>query len=259
MEGDWFKNMKGLTWIKKIAILGLIIITLWGTGCKNDVSEEGYIYRNNIELSDLAFLFDRIEYIPGETTINNVYKAFKYDTKPEDVFDALGLPVSTTDRYGVKEYRYLIGDQYDSVAISFDLRDDTIIDFDPIIHTEYSEDSVVEAWTTGCEKVDVQKYKMKKRFDISEDELGLITENIDSNELQRIFGAPHYYIETYDVNIEGIYSNVFVFKLENTDVLKVVFSRKGHILHAWVEDADGNQIDTLINSETSNFYDSIKK
>lgn len=240
--------------MKRIYLLLLIVMLLFCVGCtKTDCADKGHIYRSDIEIDDFAFLFDDFEYEPGKTTGIDLYKGFRSNTiKPKDIFNALGLPASTTDNFGVKEYTYLVGEQYDAVTVKYK-PDEDIIDFDPSLNI--SEEYGVELLAKGDRTIDPNKYKMKKRFNISEEELSFIDESTSSDELQKVLGAPHYYIEAYDVNIEDVYANVFVYELENDNLFKVVYFRTAYIIRAWVEDSDGKQIKLLIDRDTSSYYE----
>ena len=191
--------------------------------------------------------------LPGETTGIDIFEGFKYDTKPEEIFDALGLPFSTTGSFGVKEYRYLIGEEYDTITIKYGSAEG-IIDFDPSLYIDYSEEIIYELWAAGERNIDRDLYKMNKRFNIDESELSFIDEEANSDKLQQVLGAPHYYIETYDVNIEGVHGNVFVYELVNKSIFKVVYFRLGFILRAWLEDEHGNEIKHFIDRDTSSFF-----
>lgn len=235
--------------MKRICMLLLLFILLLCVGCV----QKGHIVRNNIEIDDFAFLFDDCGYERGQTSILDVYEGFRRETiKSKDILDALGLPNKTTIYKDMEEYTYLVGDQYDIVIIKYSKYQDQMIDFDPLF--DVSEEYGTELLATGKKTIDRNKYEKNKRFDITEEELSFISENTDSNGLQQVLGAPHSFIEAYDVNIKGLYTNVFEYGLKNKKAFKVAYFRHGYILRAWVEDCEGNEIKLFIDRGRTSFY-----
>lgn len=251
---------RGRIMIKRISILLLVVTFLFCMGCaktdpaKKWSTEKGHIYRNDLELDDFAFLFDDCGYEPGVTSGLDIYEGFRDKIfKPNDIFNALGLPGSTTGNFGVKEYRYVVGKQCDAITIEYSPFNDCL-DFYPTF-SDISEEYFIEQLATGKKTIDPNQYKMNKRFDITDDELSFIGENTTSDEIQQALGAPHSFIETYDVKIEDLYGNVFIYGLKNGKVFKVSYFRQGNILRAWIEDSDGNEIKLFIDREASSFYE----
>ena len=245
--------------MKRVCLLLMVFAFMLCVGCTKE--ETGYIYRHDIELVDLAFLFNEWEYDPDKTDKeieSDYYNAIRFETiKPEDIFNVLGLPWGTTEDYGVITYTYTIGDEYDSVMIKYIQSKDQIdFSFSIIsIENEEDEENLLRLLAAGNRTIDSEECKMNIRLDICEDELSFIDENITSEELQRALGAPHYYIELRDTNIESMPGNAFVYELTSGNVLKIVYYRQGYIVKAWVEDKDGKQIEMYIDRDTNSFYD----
>lgn len=248
--------------MKRLCLLFLCVVLILCVGCTKQWSEEkGYIYRHDIELGEFAFLFDEWAYEPGKTDKEiglDIYNAFRRDAiKPEDVFDALGLPGATTEDYGVISYSYTIGNEYDYMEIKY-IPDKDEIDLDMdicSIEDKQGEENLLLLWSAGDRTIDRGKYKIPKRFDISEDELSFIGKSTTSKEVQQSFGAPHYYIELRETNVEGVRGNAFVYELENGNVLKIIYFRQGYIIRAWMEDSNENEIKIYVDRDVSSFYE----
>jgi hypothetical protein len=249
--------------MKRFIVLLLGFVLLVCSGCTKQWSEEtGYIYRDDIEPGDFAFLFDEWVYEPGNTDNEiglELYNALRRDTiKPDDIFAMLGLPAHTIENYGMISYTYLIGDEFDSIAIKYMPDTDEIFDIEfglESIKNKEDEENLLRLLSMGDRTIDREKYKMHKRFDISEDELSFIDESATSREIQQELGAPHSYIELRETYIESAPGNAFVYELENGNVLKAIYFRQGAILRAWVEDNDGNEIKLLIDKDVASFYE----
>ena len=262
--------------MKRLCLLLLVVALLICVGCVEPSpevlpseepspeiqwsDEKGYIYRHDIEPGDFAFLFDEWDYEPGmseDEYLKDFYYSFRRDTiKPEDIFDALGLPFSISDPFGVIDYTYIFGEGFDAFTIYYYPNKDEI-DYHPSIDSvegETDKDNLFMSWSLGAHITDTEKYKMYKRFDIREEELSFIDENTTSIGVQRAFGAPHYYIEGYKPEKETN-ANAFVYDLKNGNVFKIIYYRDGYILWAWVEDKDGKEIKLLAKGDNRAFHE----
>lgn len=248
--------------MKRFCFLLLGVALLLCVGCSRQLNDEGgYIYRNDIELGDFAFLFNEWEHEPGKTDKEiglEIYNAFRRDAiKPEDIFDALGLPGSTTEDYGVISYTYLAGDGHSVITIKY-IPEEDMADIDLSIDTmesEEDEENLLMIWSSGGRKIDPGKYKMQKIFDISIDKLEFIGETTTSEEVQQLIGAPHYYIKHGETSIESAPGNAFVYELIDGNIFKIIYFRQGYILRAWVEDKGGKEIKLIIDRGISSFYE----
>jgi hypothetical protein len=247
--------------MKQFCLLLLGFVLLLCMGCTKQWSEEtGYIFRDDIEPGDFAFLFNEWEFAPDKTDKENaleLYNALKHDLRPDDIFAVLGFPETIIENSGRINYGYLIGDEYDSITIIYNKDENEIFDVKFGIES-IETDEEVENLTMLLSKggtIEPEKYKMRKRFDIKEDDLSFISEDTTSRKIQQVLGAPHSYIEARDVNLESVSGNAFVYGLTNGDAFKVIYFRQGYILRAWVEDNDGNETKLYIDRDVTSFYE----
>lgn len=248
--------------MKRFCLLLLGVMLLLCSACSKQWSDEkGYIYRDDVQLKDFAFLFNKWDHEPGKTDkeiAGELFTALRRDLKPDDIFAVLGIPDSITENFGRISYGYLIGDEYDSIAIIYDQDEDEIFDINFGVESIKSEEEIEDLlmiWSSGDRMTDPENYKMHKRFDIEENELSFINEDTTSSKIQQVLGAPHSYIEARDVNPESVEGNAFVYALTNGNAFKVIYFREGYILHAWVEDNDGNETKTYLDRDVTSFYE----
>lgn len=248
--------------MKRVCLLLICVVLVFCIGCTKQWSEEkGHIYRYDIESGDIAFLLNEWEYDSSMTSKEvgmELLNAIKSDMTPEDIFDALGLPMRTFQNYGLVNYGYALGDEHDLITIKYD-PEKGVVDIHPEFYSieDFADGKdILMHWSSGAEITDTEKYKMFKRFDINEKELSFINENTTSMDIQKKFGAPHHYIELRETYIESAPGNAFVYELENGSVFKVIYFRQGYILRAWVEDNGGKEEKVIIDRDIKDYYES---
>ena len=180
----------------------------------------GYIVRYDIKIDEMEYFYKGTEPINEHLTMENIKKA-------------LGLPHGMfIDWRGITEYEYNT-------------------DFGVLYFVDYQEKDYYGIYadlSPGVEEpksfgdrditIDSGKYKMEKRFDISEDELSFINAEATPSELQEKLGAPHRM--TYGLP-ENVGIGIYIYNLKNENIFKVAYSGYGQIYKAWVEDAKGNE------------------
>ena len=205
----------------KILLLFLIPLLIF-CGCS---TKNGYIIRNDIEMEDLEFIYEGTEQ--------------RMDITLKDMYSVLGQPYSSNG-FSVTEYGYRMKEG--TVQLKFDKYDQFL---GAIIYLLENEPEPTP-FEIGEVDIDTNKYKMQIRNDISENELSFIKQDPVSTVVQENLGAPHGSISNWDAETR---TDVYYYNLTSGNTLKMTYERFGVISQAWIEDKDGDMIETIISYE----------
>jgi len=195
-------------------ILVLIIVVFITTGCKNNMQ---YIVRYNIDKTEFDCMYSSMS--------------------EKDLFDAFGAPHVTRNKGAVNEYFYYVEDIVLHVTIN-NTSHECWADIS-------SENNKEEIYLPKKGKVDIDHNKYLRSIkSIDETEIQFIDSKSEASLVQERLGAPHE-IEEYTLP-NGFVVNSFVYKLKDSNSLYIVYSTKGIVGRAWIEDSEGNEIKIII-------------
>ena len=201
--------------IKKLLVFA-VLICFFLAGCESDT---GYIVRHDIQEDEVDYL---------------------YENMPEnEVFEVFGLPYKTND-FGVITYYYMM--EY------FDLQLD-MVDKKLVEATVYKKDDVERIdLPENEEKIIIKnQYVLPIKQGITESEIEFITDTSTTELVQKKLGPPHS-VKAYHC-YDGFLINSFVYRLIDGNSLRVIYNYHGTVGRAWVEDAQGNETEVLVELE----------
>lgn len=210
---------------KTLLLLALCLVLLLAfSGC---TQKAGYVVRYDITTNDLGYFFSG-----AEPRLDDIAES--------DMLDVLGLPHRGGYLYDCLLYEYFFDEGVVGFATdeSDNLRafSSIYIDWD----TENEENVVKE---TAEKSIDAYKYTMEIRHDIDIKDIAFINDKTTSCQLQQELGAPYKMASGI---LKDPMTNVFMYELDDKNLLHVIYQRGGQVAGAWVEDDAGNKIQDIV-------------